>query len=749
MNQVRIHGDPFGEDGPASLLRSFLRLALGSGMSCSLSLSAVRPRAACGAQREIPLTDGVRDLRVGTCLPPAEVDLLLRAAGNLVAATAPVVVFAEPEARADAVCMAGFEWPCAAIVLPARDDATAADLLARVRAELRWAGCEHPPHALEERELAPWLALPRAPANGLVLHVGSGDLAAGTDLVVDAWLREFAAAGRALRLVLPDVGDGQLELLRQQLQAAPAGAAWELLRAPFEPGHARDAAVIVQPWRREQPSRVLVQALASGRVLCVSRFVDTTGIVGGDGICLPIGGRFVPSHAELPFAPHPAAVAAAMRAALGDGAASAAIARRARQHVVEERTRGRPAAPPTPMAGVHERRPTVVLEAPFFEVSSSSELSIETARALQRRGAVDLRLVPRVPFQHGLVHLRERAPELEALLCRDPGTVDLWLSSGWPVRATRPACRRLALRVDWEFGALPWELAPHVTQDADHVVVHSQHVADVVAAAGRDPASIVLVPHGVDAAMHELAPPDPHILAWKGHRPAVLFCGGMVWRKGFDVFLRAVLAARQAGQDFVVVVKSVGHDRHYGHFHLGELVRRFQQTAGTPPLLRIDDDMSRQQLASLYTACDVLLHPYRGEGFGLPVLEARACGLPVVATEGGAADALLQGPGAVRIPSQRRTVDLPGAHVAPPWVLEPSGAHTGQLLVDTLRHLGERRRAAVASAAGIRQSFAWERAAEAIEQLAGRTGRPVRAEAATLPVVPLPPAPRPQPAGSI
>jgi glycosyltransferase involved in cell wall biosynthesis len=749
MNQVRIHGDPFGDDASASQLRGFLRLALGHGMSCSLSLSAVRSRAVAGGQREITLTDGVRDLRVGTCLPPAEVDLLLRAAGNVVAATAPVVVFAPAASRGDATCLAGLAWPHAAIVLAARDQTDAGELLERVRAELRWAGCEHPPHALEARELAPWLSLPGAPAHGPILHVGSGDCADGTDLVLDCWRRDFAPAGRRLRLVLPEIGEDLLASLRRQLADVDA-ASWEIVRAPFEPGHARDAALILQPCRTLRAAGVLVQALASGRVLCVSRFAGTAGIVGSEGVCVPIGGRRNPATSAAPFAPSAAAVTAAVRTALADTAASAAIGRRARQHVIEQLTRGRPAAPPPVVGRMVDVRPTVVLEAPFFEVSSSSELSIESARALVRRGNVDLRLVPRGPFRGDLAQLRRRAPELEVRLCRQPGAVDLWLASGWPVRATRPQCRVLALRVDWEFGALPWELAPAVTQEADVVVVHSEHTAGVVAAAGRDPGTIALVPHGVDAAMHELAPPDPRLLAWKGDRPAVLFSGGMIWRKGFDVFLRAVLAARQAGQEFVVVVKSIGHDQHYGRFHLGELVRRFQRTPGTPPLLLVDDELSRDELASLYTACDVLLHPYRGEGFCLPVLEARACGLPVVVTGGGAADPLLVGGGASRIPSQRREVELPGSHIGSPWVLEPSAADAGLLLVDTLVHLAERRRAARTAAAGLRASYRWDHAAAAIERLAfaARAGGPaVSPRVSELPLVTLPASPRPVPVG--
>jgi len=43
-----------------------------------------------------------------------------------------------------------------------------------------------------------------------------------------------------------------------------------------------------------------------------------------------------------------------------------------------------------------------------------------------------------------------------------------------------------------------------------------------------------------------------------------------------------------------------------------------------------------EHLALIYNAADVLLHTAKGEGFGLPIVEAQACGTPVIAPDFGA-----------------------------------------------------------------------------------------------------------------
>jgi glycosyltransferase involved in cell wall biosynthesis len=43
--------------------------------------------------------------------------------------------------------------------------------------------------------------------------------------------------------------------------------------------------------------------------------------------------------------------------------------------------------------------------------------------------------------------------------------------------------------------------------------------------------------------------------------------------------------------------------------------------------------MTQEVVANIYAAFDVLLNPSMGEGFGIPIIEAQACGVPVIASD--------------------------------------------------------------------------------------------------------------------
>jgi alpha-1,3-rhamnosyl/mannosyltransferase len=97
-------------------------------------------------------------------------------------------------------------------------------------------------------------------------------------------------------------------------------------------------------------------------------------------------------------------------------------------------------------------------------------------------------------------------------------------------------------------------------------------------------------------------------------------------------------------------------------------------------------------LPPLYSAAGCLLFPSRDEGFGLPVIEAMACGCPVVASDAGAL----------------REVVGPGGLTAPPDATDDLEEMVARMLDDE-----DARRAEVARGLAHAAQFTWERTARA------------------------------------
>jgi alpha-1,6-mannosyltransferase len=79
----------------------------------------------------------------------------------------------------------------------------------------------------------------------------------------------------------------------------------------------------------------------------------------------------------------------------------------------------------------------------------------------------------------------------------------------------------------------------------------------------------------------------------------------------------------------IAAVRQLGRPYHLVLIGGGEQLPRY------PQITYIPFKRDQRQLARLLASCDVLVHPGDCETFGLIVLEAMACGLPVVATRGG------------------------------------------------------------------------------------------------------------------
>jgi len=103
----------------------------------------------------------------------------------------------------------------------------------------------------------------------------------------------------------------------------------------------------------------------------------------------------------------------------------------------------------------------------------------------------------------------------------------------------------------------------------------------------------------------------------------LLFVGGADPRKNHRGFLQAVARCRDKLNDRVVVL--VGDPEH--------AMGSYRATAdeyGLGPLVRCPGRMNRGDLCVLYTLADLFVFPSLYEGFGMPVLEAMACGAPTI-----------------------------------------------------------------------------------------------------------------------
>jgi glycosyltransferase involved in cell wall biosynthesis len=262
---------------------------------------------------------------------------------------------------------------------------------------------------------------------------------------------------------------------------------------------------------------------------------------------------------------------------------------------------------------------------------------------------------------------------------------------------------------------------PEVLGD-DVVVITPSNFSRVRLVASGVPADrAVVVPHGVDTRIFR--PRGDSERSSQRHKRRIaaddfvfLNVGALYERKGIPSLLKAfaVIAARHENARLVLK----GIDSVYGsRAAVAAMMAQLSETERSAMQGKVSyrgGELSYSDLADLYRSADVLVSPYQLEGFNMPVLEAIACGLPVICTAGGPTDDFTRDSFAWRIDSELVVLDGGSER------LMPDPDHLVQLMDKAIEDRSFRSRAEESGPGFAAENYDWTKVTDRLVDVLGR-----------------------------
>ena len=227
---------------------------------------------------------------------------------------------------------------------------------------------------------------------------------------------------------------------------------------------------------------------------------------------------------------------------------------------------------------------------------------------------------------------------------------------------------------------------------------------------------IVVVPRGIDPGFfHPPSQGDRDGLRKRfGWAEEFVFLNvsAMTDNKGIDLLLRAFAAVLARHPQARLVLKGV--DSIYrSKDQLTGIMRRLPPAvvaAVDPRLTYIGGNYKVVDMTRLYQCADALVAPYLSEAFCLPALEAAACGLPSICTQGG--------------PTEENTADTFSLRIGARWdaanrILQPDEGHLAQLMDFVVTGEAWRQRARLIGPDFAARRFTWQQATDRLMRTIG------------------------------
>ena len=175
---------------------------------------------------------------------------------------------------------------------------------------------------------------------------------------------------------------------------------------------------------------------------------------------------------------------------------------------------------------------------------------------------------------------------------------------------------------------------------SDVILSNSSFETDqLVSHYGADPSRIEIVPPGVDHSIFNPAcKSEARRLLNLSEQKTLLFVGRIQPLKGVDLAISTLAELEDKDTRLILIGSSSGME---GPSEQRRITKMVKELGLTNRVLFVEPQ-PHEKLVNWYRAADVLLMPSRSESFGLVALEAAACGLPVVASEVGGLQTIVE-----------------------------------------------------------------------------------------------------------
>jgi glycosyltransferase involved in cell wall biosynthesis/SAM-dependent methyltransferase len=282
-------------------------------------------------------------------------------------------------------------------------------------------------------------------------------------------------------------------------------------------------------------------------------------------------------------------------------------------------------------APIRPSAPTVQVQGPFETSYSLALINRNLAHAIDKASAFDVSIyctegpgdyIPRSedlldkPAARWLWHKSK-------MLSTQP---DVVIRNLYPPRVHDASGKLNVLYFFWEDSLINPEWAQDFNQSLNAVLAPSKHVERVLRDSG------VTVPiHVIGAGIEDRFFEPLSALPYPTAANAFVFLniGSGFPRKGIDVLLNAYFTEFTAGDNTCLLLKTFPNI----HNDVAQQLEAWRtKTVSAPRCIHINRDIPPGEIDQLYAAASCLVYPSRAEGFGLPIAEAMARRIPVIAT---------------------------------------------------------------------------------------------------------------------